>query len=32
MLSFFELKGDYLQRFEAAKKLIAEKLNITTKF
>lgn len=31
-VEFFELKGDYLQRFETAKKLIAEKLNITTKF
>lgn len=31
-VSFFEVTGDYLQRFEEAKRLIAQELNITTDF
>lgn len=31
-VSFFEVMGDYLQRFEEAKRLIAQELNITTDF
>lgn len=29
---FYEVTGDYLQRFEEAKRLIARELNITTRF
>lgn len=31
-VSYFEIRGDYLQRFEQAKRLIAEKLGVTTRF
>jgi HTH-type transcriptional repressor of NAD biosynthesis genes len=31
-VSFFEVTGDYLQRFEEAKRLITQELNITTDF